>query len=224
MNSSMKAVVLFSGGKDSTAALHYAYFGGLDVKGLCIAKPMEDSLYFHYPYTEVAVLLAQLMGFNYYYDEVSDDINSIKNFIKNCVDSFGADYIIAGVLRSDFQRVRLEYIAWLLGKKLLAPLWGVDPVAHLHNLYRMGIRFIIVKSMARGIPPQIVGKELDLEDIEELVIASSEYKFNPAFEGGEAETLVTKAPLMKRKLITRGEVKVLSDEVLNYFIIHYEIV
>lgn len=224
MNLCMKAVVLFSGGKDSTAALHYAYFGGLDVRGLCIAKPLEDSLYFHYPYTEIAVRLAQLMGFNYYYDLVDDDVSGIKNFIKNCVDIFKADYIVAGILRSDFQRLRLEHIAWLLGKKLLTPLWGIDPVVHLYNLYKMNIRFIIVKAMASGIPSKLVGKELDLTDIEELVIASSKYKFNPAFEGGEAETLVTKAPLMRKRIITKGEVKVLSNEVLNYFIIHFEIV
>ncbi|MEM3244998.1 MAG: ATP-binding protein, partial [Metallosphaera sp.] len=35
--------------------------------------------------------------------------------------------------------------------------------------------------------------------------SSRKYKFNPAFEGGEAETFVLYAPLFKRKLIVEGK-------------------
>lgn len=220
----MKAVGLFSGGKDSTAALHQALFSGFNIVGVCIAKPIEDSLIFHYPYTEIAVKLAESMGLSTYYDEVYDDLTSIKKFLTSCTDYFNANYLIAGVLRSDFQRIRLEYIAWLTGKHLILPFWGIDPVIYLKNLYRMGIRFVIVKSMARGIPHDLVGKELNLNDIDRLIVASVKYKFNPAFEGGEAETLVVKAPLLRKHLLLKGELKPLSSEVLNYFIIHYKLV
>lgn len=220
----MSVAALFSGGKDSTAALHRAYFRGLQVKGVCIARPVEDSLFFHYPYTELAVVLAEQMGLPYYYEGVRDDLDSVREFVRNCVNHFEADHIVAGVLRSDFQRLRLEYIARSLGKGLIAPLWGVDPVKHLYDVYKMGIRYVIVKSMARGIPKRLVGKVLELGDIEELVIASAKYKFNPSFEGGEAETLVVRAPLMRKALRVTGEVRALSDEVLNYFINHYELV
>lgn len=214
----MKAVVLFSGGKDSTASLHLSYFTGADIRGVCIAKPKEDSMVFHYPYTELAVEIAKLMGFDYFYDTVNDNVESIARFIDKCSDVFKASDIIAGVIRSDYQRVKLSIAVRKIGKKLVMPLWGFDPEEYLWAIHKMGIRFIIVKSMAYGLPRSLIGKIMDERDINYLLLASRKYKFNPAFEGGEAETLVVKAPLMKGKIHVEGEVRTLHDEILNYFI------
>jgi len=220
----MRAVALFSGGKDSTAALHKAFFNGVELVGACVAKPREDSAVFHYPYTEIAVKVATSMGLNCLYEEVGDDLESIKKFLKSCSDEFGADYLIAGVLRSDFQRIRLEYAARSLGKSLLLPFWGADPPLYLKEIYKMGIRFVVVRAMASGFPRDLVGKVVGWEDIDRLLIASSKYKFDPAFEGGEAETLVIDAPLMKKSLRLEGRKADLPGEVSHYFITRAELV
>ncbi|RLG72167.1 MAG: ATP-binding protein, partial [Thermoprotei archaeon] len=53
----MRFAALFSGGKDSTYALHLAMLKGLEIVCLITLKPLrEDSWMFHYPSVEITKL------------------------------------------------------------------------------------------------------------------------------------------------------------------------
>ena len=58
-------------------------------------------------------------------------------------------------------------------------------------------KVVIVKVACDGLRKKLLGKEIDLEEIKKL---SKKYRFNLAFEGGEAETLVLDAPNFKKKI------------------------
>lgn len=64
-------------------------------------------------------------------------------------------------------------------------------------LVRDGFKFIITSASAYGFPFELLGKIIEAEDVEKIIEASRKFGFNPAFEGGEAETFVTYAPSSK---------------------------
>jgi Predicted ATPases of PP-loop superfamily len=47
--------------------------------------------------------------------------------------------------------------------------------------------------------------------VELIVERARKYGFNPAFEGGEAETFVVEAPLFRRKLNVEGVVRKIGE-------------
>ena len=59
----MKVAVMFSGGKDSIAAVHYAKQQGWDIEALVAIKPRSTEAYlWHYPTVEWTLLQAEAMG------------------------------------------------------------------------------------------------------------------------------------------------------------------
>ncbi len=117
----------------------------------------------------------------------------------------GATHVISGALLSDYQRQRMGYLAHKLGMKVVNPLWRIDQEKYMRKLIDYGFEFIIVRIASMGLDPEFLGKVLTKNDVERIIELSKKFKFNPAFEGGEAETLVTYAPLFKKRLIVKGE-------------------
>ncbi|BBD71727.1 ATP-binding protein [Sulfodiicoccus acidiphilus] len=117
----------------------------------------------------------------------------------------GVSGVITGALLSDYQRLNINLIALKAGLKVYSPLWRKDQSRYMFDLIRHGFTFVITSASAYGFPFHLVGKEVVSEEqVEEIVEAALTYGFNPAFEGGEAETFVTFAPLFSRKLRLEG--------------------
>ena len=76
----------------------------------------------------------------------------------------------------------------------------MDPRSYMRLLAEEGIRFIIVKVMVMGLPRRLLGVPVEGRVLEEVLERAERYGFHPAFEGGEAETLVFDAPHYKRRL------------------------
>ncbi|AEB94371.1 putative ATP binding protein [Metallosphaera cuprina Ar-4] len=123
----------------------------------------------------------------------------------NKAKSLGARGIVTGALLSDYQRLNINMIAEELGLKVFSPLWRKDQEKYLRWLVRENYEFIITSASAMGFPFELIGKVITASDVEKIIDSSRKYKFNPAFEGGEAETFVLYAPLFKRKLIVEGK-------------------
>lgn len=83
-------------------------------------------------------------------------------------------------------------------------------------LVKEGFKFIITSASAYGFPFDLVGKEITTEDVEKIIERARRYGFNPAFEGGEAETFVTYAPLFKTQLRVNGKLKRISEYECRY--------
>ncbi|MCY0859039.1 MAG: diphthine--ammonia ligase [Sulfolobaceae archaeon] len=205
----MQVSVMFSGGKDSTFSLHWAVFKGFKIHSLITLLPQrEDSWMFQVPNVEFTKYQASVMGFNHFTfytsGEKGKELEDLKRAFEH-VKQMGVDGIVTGALLSDYQRLNINLIAEEVGLKTYSPLWRKDQASYLRELIELGFKFIITSASAYGFPFHLLGKVIDKDDVEEIIERAKKYGFNPAFEGGEAETFVVYAPLFKRELKVEGE-------------------
>ncbi len=218
----MKVCVLYSGGKDSTYALHWAVFKGFEIASLLTLIPeREDSWMFQYPNVEFTTYQAEAMGMNIIQIHTSGEkdieLQDLYVAFKQCKE-LGAQGIVTGALLSDYQRLNANIIAEKLSLKTYSPLWRKDQVKYMYELVNEGFEFIITSTSAYGFPHELLGKTIKKEDVDLIIRKAIEFGFNPAFEGGEAETYVTYAPLFKRRLKVFGEIKRLGEDNWRFLI------
>ncbi|HIH89872.1 TPA: diphthine--ammonia ligase [Desulfurococcaceae archaeon] len=199
----MKAAVLTSGGKDSNYAAHWAALHGFEICCLLTLKPPEDSELLQFSAVETVGLQAKAMGVEWIFEEGEE--GAVRDLMVAARER-GASYLVSGALLSDYQRQRLGYFAKEAGLVPVNPLWRVDQEKYMRMLIRHGFEFILVRVAAEGLGPEFLGRVITAEDVEEIIRRARRYGFNPAFEGGEAETLVLRAPLYKKKIYVEGEV------------------
>ena len=204
---------MLSGGKDSNYALYRALRGGWEPACIVVVRPLRmDSWMFHTALLEAPKLQAEAMGLADRVVEV--EISGVK---EREVEELGAtlerlwlgrgfDVLVVGGLASEYQRRRFEAIASRLGVEVFAPAWGLDPQRYMRLLVEEGFKFIISRTSAWGLDWSLVGKIVEGEVLEEIMERARKHGFHPAFEGGEAETLVLDAPHYKRSLCVEGEV------------------
>jgi len=190
-----------SGGKDSNYALHWAALHGLELCCAATLKPPEDSELLQFPSVELAGLQAKAMGLKWMY--AIGDEEKLEELLGRARRE-GATHVVSGALLSDYQRQRLGFVAKSLGLVPVNPLWRIDQEEYMRSLVRHGFEFIIIRVAAEGLGPEWLGRVIDEEAVEEIIRIAKKYGFNPAFEGGEAETLVLKAPLYRKRLRVRG--------------------
>ena len=207
MESSMKVAALYSGGKDSTYALHWGYLQGLDIECLISVYPREYSMLFHYPGIKATVYQAKAMNIDILYtNAVNNEEYALYSLLKEAKEKYNIKGVIAGALLSDYQRMRLAFITEKLGLSLYTPLWRIDQRSYMKEIVKNGIKFIITSVSSYGLSHKYIGRIITLELLNEILVIASKYGLNPAFEGGEAETLVIDAPLFKQKLMIRGRI------------------
>ena len=207
MEPGMKVAALYSGGKDSTYALHWGYLQGLDIECLISVYPREYSMLFHYPGIEATVYQAKAMNIDILYtNAVNNEEYTLYSLLKEAKEKYNVKGVIAGTLLSDYQRMRLAFITEKLGLSLYTPLWRIDQRSYMKEIVKNGIKFIITSVSSYGLSHKYIGRIITLELLNEILVIASKYGLNPAFEGGEAETLVIDAPLFKQKLMIRGRI------------------
>ena len=191
----MKAIALFSGGKDSTLALFLALQKGLEASLLSIIAE-KDSMMYHYPNISLTKAQAKAMDLPHFFCNEGKE----KERIKELRDSYGAEALVCGAVKSDYQRVRLERLCQELGMKFYAPLWNLGADMIYNALFDSGFRFIITGVSADGFDENWLGREITRDNIDGLFRLCERYGINPVFEGGEAETFVFNGPLFKNAL------------------------
>uniref|UniRef100_A0A7C2VM79 Diphthine--ammonia ligase n=1 Tax=Ignisphaera aggregans TaxID=334771 RepID=A0A7C2VM79_9CREN len=208
----MKFCALLSGGKDSNYALYRALKEGHTLACVVIVKPIrDDSWLFHAVYPEIALLQAEAMGLEkekVFLFEVSGEketeVSELENYMVKLRKEIDFDTILCGAISSRYQLTRFEKIAGRLGVKVYSPLWGIDQEKYMKQLVEEGFVFVITKIMSMGLPPDFLAKPIDLIHVEKIINLSRLYGFNPAFEGGEAETLVVEAPHYRYSICIEG--------------------
>lgn len=225
--SSSSLCALFSGGKDSTYALHWAVLKGFTVSCTVTVKPSSSESYmFHVPYVDLTKIQSQAMGIPHVFYEQGeeDDVEALRSAIGRAVKLYGCTGLVTGALRSDYQRTRVALVADEYGLRVYNPLWWRDQESYLRELVRIGFRFIITSISVKGLSPRFLGKEIEATDVEEIIQSSRIHGFNPAFEGGEAETLVIDAPLYVKRLQVEGEPLRLEEFNWRFLIRKYALV
>ena len=197
----LKLASLFSGGKDSTYAIHKARLAGHSIECLVSQYPQSDESHLlHYPNMKFTSLQAHSMKIPQIVSEIENsemktETEKLQHMLEKAKKEFGIDGIVHGGLFSDYQRKCFEKIAINLGLKIFSPLWHIDQKDYLRELIKSNFKFIITSVSSDGLDEKWLGKEVTIENAEMLADLSTKHSFNLSFEGGEAETFVVDCPL-----------------------------
>lgn len=201
----MRLAVLFSGGKDSTYALHLAKQAGHEIVFLLAMQPRaHDSFLFHVPNIEWTKLQAAAMNIPLVMVHTSgkktQEYLDLKTALRELKAATKIDGIVSGAVFSTYQASRLQKIAHELDLYSFNPLWQTNPRAHWHELLLQGFEVALVSVAAQGLDKSWLGKTLSEKNIHELYALESKHGVSPIGEGGEFESFVLDAPLFQKKI------------------------
>jgi predicted ATP pyrophosphatase (TIGR00289 family) len=103
-------------------------------------------------------------------------------------------------VESVYQSKRIQNICDRLKVSCLNPLWKKNQKALLEELVAKGFKVIISGVFAYPLDESWLGKEIDKELIERLLLLGEEFGLSVSGEGGEIETTVLDAPMFKKKI------------------------
>jgi ABC transporter with metal-binding/Fe-S-binding domain ATP-binding protein len=196
----MSKAVLYSGGKDSTLALHKAVAMGVEIDLLITMISRNTHSYmFHYPNVRHTKLQAEALGIRQVFAETEGKKEEELADLERAFKENGVEVLVTGATYSRYQGDRINIIAKKMGIEHIAPLWHIDPLEELNELDR-DFNAIITSVSAEGLGEDLLGRRIDQGVIRELQEANKKHGINMLFEGGEAESFVLNAPLFKKKI------------------------
>lgn len=200
----MDVAILFSGGKDSTMALYAALDAKEDVKYLLSVKSKNDESYmFHVSNIHIADLLSQALDIPMISVDTEgvkeEELDDLRNAFAN-LKNLGVEAVYTGALYSTYQKSRIEKLGIEVGLKIISPYWHVNELEYMRKIVDLGFKIMICGVAAWGLDESWLGRIIDDETIDELLVLNEKYGVDIAFEGGEAETLAIDGPIFKKKI------------------------
>jgi diphthine-ammonia ligase len=200
----MKLGILFSGGKDSTLALHKAAEKEEVVCLIALVSENKESYMFHTPNIDMTALQAEALGLplitKLTEGKPEEELKDLEEAIAQAVKRFKIEGVVTGAVESVYQAARIQQICNRLDIWCFNPLWKRNQKALLEEIVAKGFTAIISGVFAYPLDKSWLGKQVDEDLIEKLVALSKEYGLSPSGEGGEIETTVLDAPLFKKKI------------------------
>jgi diphthine-ammonia ligase len=200
----MKLAVLFSGGKDSTLALHKAAEKEEVICLITLVSENKESYMFHTPNIDVTALQAEALGLplirKVTEGKPEEELKDLEAAIAQAVKDFKIDGVVTGAVESVYQASRIQQVCNRLGVWCVNPLWKRNQKTLLEEIVAAGFKTVIAGVFAYPLDRKWLGKQIDEDMIEKLVALSEEYGLSPSGEGGEIETTVLDAPLFKKKI------------------------
>ena len=200
----MRLGVLFSGGKDSTLALHLAAEKEEVVCLITILSKNKESFMFHTPNIDISALQAEALGLPQITKttegEKEKELLDLEDAIAQAARKFQIEGVVTGAIESVYQAERVQRICHRLGLWCFNPLWKHDQKALLEELIEKQFKVIISGVFAYPLDEKWLGKQIDSKLIDRLVDLQQKYGLSPSGEGGEIETTVLDAPLFKKKI------------------------
>jgi diphthine-ammonia ligase len=195
----MKIAALYSGGKDSTLALHIMKEQNYEIALLITIKSENPHSYmFHSPAIDITKLQSESMDIPRLVVETpgekEEELKDLKIALAQAKEEFRIEGIVTGALYSTYQRDRIEKICDELGLKTFAPLWHLDQESEMREVLKKGFKFILTAVAGDGLTKDWLGREITSEDIDNLVKLNNKIGLNIAGEGGEFESLITSGP------------------------------
>ena len=200
----MKLGVLFSGGKDSTLALHKAAENEEVACLITLISESTESFMFHTPNINVTALQAEALRLPLIQKATAGrpeaELKELEEAIAEAAKTYGIEGVVSGAIESVYQAERIQRICNRLGLWCFNPLWKKNQQALLEEIVASGFQTIISGVFAYPLGSTWLGKELNTELIGKLLYLAKEQGLSPSGEGGEIETTVLDAPLFKSKI------------------------
>ena len=206
----MRLGVLFSGGKDSTLALHLASEKEEIACLITVVSKNPESYMFHTPNIEVTTLQAEALGLPLVCvvteGRKEEELVDLEKAIVEAKNKFQIEGVVTGAVESVYQASRIQLICNKLDIWCFNPLWKHDQKILLETIVEKKFEVIISGVFAYPLDEKWLGKQIDLKVIDGLVDLQSKFGISPSGEGGEIETTVLDAPMFNRKIDVLGSV------------------
>ena len=200
----MKLGVLFSGGKDSTLALHLAMEKEQVACLITVVSKNKESFMFQTPNIDVTTLQAEALGLPLVSVETEgkkeEELADLERAIAEAKSKYAIEGVVTGAVESVYQASRIQRICNKLNLWQFNPLWKTNQKKLLETLLEKKFQLIISGVFAYPLDEKWLGKQLDAQMITRLLELQEKYGISPSGEGGEIETTVLDAPLFKRKI------------------------
>jgi ABC transporter with metal-binding/Fe-S-binding domain ATP-binding protein len=200
----MRLGVLFSGGKDSTLALHIATQKEQVSCLITVSSKNKESFMFHTPNIDITTLQAQALGLPLVKVETEgkkeEELADLEKAILQAKEQFGIEGVVSGAVESVYQSERVQRICSRLDLWCFNPLWKHDQRELLEELLERGFEVLISGVFAYPLDESWLGKRLDQKMINRLVELQKSIGLSPTGEGGEIETTILDAPMFKQKI------------------------
>ena len=200
----MRIGVLFSGGKDSTLALHKAAEKEEVACLITLVSKNKESFMFHTPNIDVTTLQAEALGLPLVQKvtegKPEEEVKDLEEAIAQAVKAYKIEGVVSGAVESVYQSERIQRVCSRLGVWCFNPLWKRNQKALLEEIVAKGFKVIISGVFAYPLDSIWLGKEVNTELIGKLLRLEKEFGLSPSGEGGEIETTVLDAPLFKKKI------------------------
>ncbi len=201
----MRIACLFSGGKDSTYAVHLAKQAGHEIIFLLAMHPEnKESFLFHVPNIEWTQLQAQAMDIPLVLvntkGEKTQEMKDLKNALSELKERTKIQGIVTGAAASTYQASRIQKICHELDLYCFNPLWQTNPHAHWHEMHVNGFEVILSSVAAQGLDTKWLGRKIDENALPELFALEKKHGLSSIGEGGEFESFVTNAPMFSHKI------------------------
>jgi ABC transporter with metal-binding/Fe-S-binding domain ATP-binding protein len=191
---------IYSGGKDSTLAIHKMWEQGKKVELLITLVPENE---FSYMLQRVNVewtrLQAEALEVRHTFFHTKGEKEKELLDIESALKQNDVTELITGAVASRYQADRINDICKRLGITHHSPLWGMDPLEELTEI-SASFNAIVTQVAAEGFDESLLGARIDGKMIEKLKGLYRKYRVNMSFEGGEAESFVLDAPLFRKQI------------------------
>ena len=200
----MRLGVLFSGGKDSTLALHLAADKVEVACLITVVSENKESYIFHTPNIDITALQAEALGLPLVSvvteGKKEEELVDLERAITKAQNKYQIDGIVTGAVESVYQSSRIQRICNHLDVWCFNPLWKHDQKALLEMLLEKNFKVVISGIFAYPLDEKWLGKQIEPTVIARLMELQSQYGISPSGEGGEIETTVLDAPIFKKRI------------------------
>ena len=200
----MRLGVLFSGGKDSTLALHLAAEKEEVACLITVVSKNKESYMFHTPNIDMTALQAEALGLPLVSvvteGKKEEELADLEKAIAEAKNKYQIDGVVTGAVESVYQSSRVQRICNHLDVWCFNPLWKHDQKALLETLVEKNFKVVISGIFAYPLDEKWLGKQIEPTVIARLVELQSQYGISPSGEGGEIETTVLDAPMFKQRI------------------------
>jgi diphthine-ammonia ligase len=200
----MRLGVLFSGGKDSTLALHLAAEKETVVCLITLVSKNPESYMFHTPNIDVTALQAEALELPLVSviteGQKEEELADLEKAIAQAKSEFQIEGVVTGAIESVYQASRVQRICNSLDIWCFNPLWKHDQKALLETFVEKRFKVIISGIFAYPLVEKWLGKQIDAAVITRLIELQGKFGISPSGEGGEIETTVLDAPMFKQKI------------------------